>query len=201
MLQPPETNRTTELEGRALEKDPRDMARDYSPAGAYRENFGIMAHTDAEPRDDDDRSAPVLYRASSHRSSKCTDGLTATMDWMEQERSAASPSPRPPRPPSGSAGRSRRRRHLRTPSSLPHYRTKHRSRGLPPSRSSASLRRARDRPPWRLSMPTAGVEPQDRNGLFSFGAPGDVTKVRASLFRQQDGPDQVPTSSTCVACT
>ena len=74
------------------------MAREYDIKD-YR-NFGIMAHIDAGKTTTTERI--LYYTGKSYKIGEVHDGA-ATMDFMEQERSAASPSRRPRRPASGTA--------------------------------------------------------------------------------------------------
>ena len=72
------------------------MAREYEIED-YR-NFGIMAHIDAGKTTTTERI--LYYTGKSYKIGEVHDGA-ATMDFMEQEPSAASPSRRPRRPASG----------------------------------------------------------------------------------------------------
>ena len=64
----------------------------------YTRNIGIMAHIDAGKTTTSERI--LFYTGKTHKIGEVHEG-GATMDWMVQERSAVSPSPRPQRPPSG----------------------------------------------------------------------------------------------------
>ncbi len=63
-------------------------------------NFGIMAHIDAGKTTTTERI--LFYTGKNYKIGEVHDGA-ATMDFMEQEASAESPSRPLPRPASGSA--------------------------------------------------------------------------------------------------
>ena len=72
------------------------MAREYQLNKVR--NFGIMAHIDTGKTTVSERIP--YYTGRSHKIGEVHDGA-ATMDWMEQEQNAVSPSPRRPPPASG----------------------------------------------------------------------------------------------------